>query len=113
MEVFKELEDRLAAVEKKFAGADWKSSLNEICNEVRQLGTEFAQQQKIKGFVLEANGADASRQVAAWPSVVFESGILHIKMLVSALGRTGHMTVSFGDTVPQPESSKADVSDES
>ena len=84
----KELEQAMEVVKEKFAKSDWKKQINEIASEIRRLGSEYSQQDKISGFVLEINGVDASERVAPsiWPELAFESDKLVVKMYVSLFG---------------------------
>lgn len=97
-DVLLKLEKDLLAIQKKFAGVDWKEKVNEIAAEFRRLGTEFSEQDKIRGFVLEFNGIDASAPRSHWPSVAFENEELVVKMSVSHLGKSASMKVEFSNS---------------
>lgn len=83
-----ELENELKALEKNSAGADWKNRevLGPIVDDIRILCTKYAQEGKIRGFVLEVNGFDASRKVMHWPDRVFEESELSIKVMTADSG---------------------------
>ena len=107
LEDLKDLEDQLQTVQIKYASENWKTKLNEISAEIRRLGSEYSQEGKIRGFVLEFNGIDASQARSHWPAVAFESQELVVKMSVSRLGRSAHMKIEFSNPPadkPAPES---------
>lgn len=94
--VLKDMEVVLESAKKRFVGVDWKEKIHDIASEFRRIGTEFAQQGKIKGFVLDINGVDASRPRGHWPEVVFESDRLVVRMVVSCGGKMPHIELEIG-----------------
>ena len=100
-----ELEKKLEALKVKFSGTDWKNNLDGISREFRRLGSEYAQQGVIKGFVLDLNGVDASHARTRWPHLSFESNELVVKMSILHEGKPGHIVLSISDEpdeIPTP-----------
>lgn len=95
-EIVVEVRRALAEVEKNFQGVDWKNSLADIAREVRLVGSKFSEADKIQGFVLELNGADASTHRPSWPEAVFEQDVLNVKLSAGFLDKTEHIEFKFG-----------------
>lgn len=116
-EIVVEVRRALAEVEKKFQGVDWKNSLADIAREVRLVGSKFSEADKIQGFVLELNGADASTHRPSWPEAVFEQDVLHVKLSAGFLDKTEHIEFKFGHVEapaepPAEEAEEPEASDD-
>ena len=91
-------EQEFDALQKKFSGVNWRENLDEICSEYRRLATKSVEEGLIKGFVLEANGVDASQRVTNWPERVFEPESLELRFTVPAEQKTEFISVvEFSD----------------
>lgn len=98
-EIVKQIDDELQDVcPKHVLGEVFESQehlLNKVAREARNIGSRYAQEGKIKGFVLDVNGVDASGHVKRWTPESLKAEKVKLTMGVHVDGRNAQITHEF------------------